>query len=194
MRKITKIVLHHSLTSQSLDFFKTLSSFENTHKERLGKKYGQPVSDTNYPNIAYHYVISTDGLSAKTRNLEDVGYHASNISVNKESIGICLQGNLDYETPTEAQYTTLRGLIKMLRGKHGDLTLHEHKEYAKKTCPGKLFDINKLNTMTPLLTQAIRMSKIAAKNQYDIAELEKHDGAKVEAKNTADGCRHLLGE
>lgn len=144
MRTIDKIVIHHAAVTYDLDPIKTLASFEKTHKERLGS-LGQPVSDLPYGNVAYHYVIAKYGNITACRAIKDIGYHASNWEVNKESIGICLMGDFDKETPTNVQYGQLRYLINTIK-KEYNVTVHLHKEYdKKKTCPGKHFDINQLS-------------------------------------------------
>jgi len=139
-RKINKIVIHNSVTPRDFDFEKTLISFNNNHKKRLTKKYGQPLSSGKYKNIAYHFVISWNGEITQTRDLNLVWYHASNIAVNNESIWICLVWKFDEETPSLEQYKAIRQLLKDLK-KQYNFTIHAHREFANKTCPWKNCDM-----------------------------------------------------
>ncbi|MCT4616812.1 MAG: peptidoglycan recognition protein family protein [Candidatus Gracilibacteria bacterium] len=142
MRKIKNIVIHHSVTPRELNIETALNSFDNTHKIRLTDKYKQTNSGTKYENIAYHYVIGENGEVVNTRLDEKVGYHASNLSINNESLGICLCGNFDKQTPSIEQYKALRNLIKSLQEKYGKLNIYPHNKFANKTCPGKYFDMS----------------------------------------------------
>lgn len=133
-RFFDKIVIHHSAVDQP-DINKLISSMERRHKDVIG----QPA-DKNGSHCSYHYTIWVDGKIVKTRDLDSVGRHASNLSVNKTSIGICLSGNLDLHPPTKAQYNSLNKLIQ----KFSALNIHYHHEFANKTCPGRMFDKSKI--------------------------------------------------
>lgn len=138
MRLLNKICIHHSLVDQP-DIDKALKSFSDNHKERLHRT---PNGFGNH--ISYHFVIGIYWEIRATRPINEVGYHASNLSVNKESIGICFSGNFDKHQPTPKQYDTGVQLIKELKEKYWDLSVHWHKEFANKSCPGNLFDMKKL--------------------------------------------------
>lgn len=142
MRKISRIIIHHSVTPRDQELSKSLSSFNRTHKARLHPE----VNSLGY-HIAYHIVIAWDGSYEQTRSLDDVWYHASNLKVNNESVGICLTGNFDIETPSYKQIETLIDLIDMIQSEHEWVTVHWHNEYASKSCPGKNLDLNKLKEM-----------------------------------------------
>lgn len=144
MRKVNKIVLHHSATTNQSDFEKLLKSFDNNHKKRLTEKYNQEKSWTKYENIAYHYVISKNWEIKETRKSERVWFHASNLRVNNESIGICFVWNFDLECPTQRQYESWKKIIETLRKKFWHLTIHKHSEFTNKTCPWKNFKTSKL--------------------------------------------------
>ena len=144
MRKINKIVLHHSATTSQNNFEKLLKSFDNNHKKRLTEKYNQEKSWTKYENIAYHYVISKNWEITETRKSEKVWFHASNLRVNNESIGICFVWNFDLKSPTQKQYEAWKKIIETLRKKFWHLTIHKHSEFANKTCPWKNFKTSKL--------------------------------------------------
>jgi len=136
-RRINKVVVHHSAVDQP-DMDKLLQSIQRTHKEKLK----QPA-DKNWSHIAYHYIIWVDWDIRRTRDLDSVWRHASNLAVNKESIGICLSWNFDKHKPTREQYESLFILLSKLERKF-NFTIHGHNEYADKTCPGNLFDMDKI--------------------------------------------------
>ena len=143
MRKITNIVIHHSVTPRDLQLEQQISSFDRTHKARL-----HPVANKYGLHIAYHYVISGDGNYKKTRGLDEIGYHAGNWAVNKKSIGICLCGNFDIEKPSEEQIATLNKILIELcesyKLKEKDIIFHRD-VVSYKTCPGLNFTRDYIN-------------------------------------------------
>jgi len=138
-RKINKIIVHHSAVDQ-LDMNKSIKSFNRTHK----KAFNNPWWYTWSEYIQYHYLISWDWEIKKVRPLEKMAYHASNWKVNETSIWICLCGDLDKKQPTQAQFESLIGLIKELRTWFNKLDIEPHNKYAKKSCPWRNFDMNRL--------------------------------------------------
>ena len=125
MRQLDKIILHCSATreGQHID----VDTIRNWHLKR------------GWSDIGYHYVIYLDGSVHEGRPIEKVGAHTS--GQNTGSIGICYIGGVekDGKTPkdtiNELQDTAMVNLIKALREKYGDMTLHGHNEFAAKACP-----------------------------------------------------------
>lgn len=138
-RKINKIVIHHSVSPRDQDLNKSVASFDRNHAQRL-----HTTKNGFGYHIAYHFVIWPKWEYVETRPISEVWYHGSDYKVNKESVGICLTGNFDVENPTNAQYVTLRRLIEWLEKEYGPLTIHGHNEFARKSCPGRLFDMRKV--------------------------------------------------
>jgi len=137
MREINRIVVHHSATKQP-NIYKCVTSFNRSHKLRL-----HPNPNWYWYHIAYHYLIGYDWKIIKTRPLKEVGYHASNLKVNKTSIWICLTWNFDKEIPTDAQYKALIELILELKTWF-NITIHWHNEFSNKTCPWTNFNMDYL--------------------------------------------------
>jgi len=137
-RTINKAIIHHSVSSRDQTLAKSIKSFNANHKKRL-----HPNKNSLGLHISYHYVIAWDGSYQQTRWINEVGYHASNLKINKESIGICFTGNFDNEKPTEAQY---KSAIKIL-SKYPKVSIHWHNEYATKSCPWRNLDLNRLKEM-----------------------------------------------
>lgn len=126
MRKITKIIVHCSATPEGKDV-KT-ETIRDWH-----------VSGNHWKDIGYHYVIELDGSIHKGRDESAVGAHCSGQNAN--SIGVCYVGGVakDGKTPkdtrTEAQKQSLIELLKRLKEKYPNATIHGHREFAAKACP-----------------------------------------------------------
>ena len=168
MRKIKSIVIHHSATPRDQDVIKSAESFNNSHKKRLHEKYGQPVSTGMYPHVAYHYLVGADGKVLGARDENVVGYHAGNLQVNKESIGICVIGDFTKEKPTSDQINSLQLLVDILQKEHGNLTIHEHREVREKgtICPA--FDFKKSIKLT--LPQVLEKERSLEEKYYEYAK------------------------
>ena len=130
MRKINKIIVHCSATPEGRDV-KT-ETIKDWH-----------VNSNHWKDIGYHYVIELDGSIHKGRDESVVGSRCS--GQNSNSIGICYVGGVakDGKTPkdtrTDAQKDALIKLLKELRAKYPNATIHGHREFAAKACPS--FDV-----------------------------------------------------
>lgn len=126
MRKINKIIIHCSATPEGRDV-KT-ETIRDWH-----------VNGNHWKDIGYHYVIELDGSVHKGRDESVVGAHCSGQNAN--SIGVCYVGGIakDGKTPkdtrTEAQKQSLLELLKSLKVKYPNATIHGHREFAAKACP-----------------------------------------------------------
>lgn len=130
-RLISEIVVHHSITPRDQTLAKSIASFDYNHSVRL-----HPEKNKLGYHVAYHYVIGGKGDWKQTRAEDEIGFHASNLTVNKRSIGICLVGNFDVESPSPSQLWALRDIIKAIKGRHFIKEVSGHRKYAKKSCPG----------------------------------------------------------
>ena len=125
MRKINKIIVHCSATPEGKDF--TTADIDRWHRQR------------GWRCIGYHYVIELDGSIHKGRDESVIGAHCS--GQNTDSIGICYVGGVakDGKTPkdtrTDAQKHSLLELLKELKTKYPNATIHGHREFAAKACP-----------------------------------------------------------
>ena len=126
MRKINKIIVHCSATPEGRDV-KT-ETIKDWH-----------VNGNHWKDIGYHYVIELDGSIHKGRDESLIGAHCS--GQNEDSIGICYVGGVakDGKTPkdtrTDAQKHSLLELLKELKAKYPNATIHGHREFAAKACP-----------------------------------------------------------
>lgn len=125
MRKINKIIVHCSATPEGKDF--TAADIDRWHRQR------------GWRCIGYHYVIELDGSIHKGRDESVIGAHCSGQNAN--SIGVCYVGGVakDGKTPkdtrTDAQKHSLLELLKELKAKYPNATIHGHREFAAKACP-----------------------------------------------------------
>jgi len=125
MRTITKIIIHCTATPEGRPV--TVKEVDTWHRQR------------GFQKIGYHFLIGLNGEIGKGREIEEIGAHCEGQNAN--SIGICYVGGLakDGKTPkdtrTEAQKTSLLSLIKELKQKYPQATVHGHCEFANKACP-----------------------------------------------------------
>lgn len=124
MRRIGEIILHCSATKEGQRF--TIQDIDAWHKQR------------GFNGVGYHYVILLDGTVETGRPETEVGAHT--LGHNKNSIGICYIGGLDAsakpkDTRTDAQREALIKLVKELKAKYPEATIHGHNEFANKACP-----------------------------------------------------------
>ena len=125
MRKITEIIIHCSATIEGKDC--TVADIDRWHRARGFRKIG------------YHYVIYRDGSIHAGRPISETGAHC--VGHNAHSIGICYIGGLakDGRTPkdtrTPEQREAMRSLIKQLKQKFPEASIHGHREFAPKACP-----------------------------------------------------------
>lgn len=129
-----KIILHCSATEDGAvaDF----DAIRRYHKEKMG-----------WSDIAYHYVIErVDGeykvIVGRPRSV--AGAHCKNH--NRDSIGICLVGNFDFEAPPDEQWRAALVLAEWLCLTYDipPSRVYGHREFTSlKTCPGSQFNLGK---------------------------------------------------
>lgn len=127
MRKINKIIIHCADTPTGKYF--DIKDIDSWHKERGFNSDGQ-----HSMYCGYHYVIRIDGIVERGRGLNEIGAHCAGL--NSNSIGICLIG---VDSFTSEQWNSLRNLLKDLKTSYPAVTIHGHREFSTKLCPG--FDV-----------------------------------------------------
>jgi len=133
------IILHHSLTKDG----QTVSwpAIRKYHVNQLG-----------WRDVGYHFGIEFIGNMHEAerqyeilmgRMLNDTGAHCK--GMNSKSIGICFLGNYDVEEPPYNQWwkgvKLVRSLMEVFRIP-AEL-VKGHCDFSPKSCPGKLFDMDK---------------------------------------------------
>ena len=125
MRPIKEIIIHCSATPEGKDF--TVEDITRWHKER------------GFQTIGYHFVIYRDGSVHEGRPLSQAGAHCSNHNV--QSIGVCYiggtapDGKTPLDTRTDAQRVSLLHLLRDLRKRFPEASIHSHSDFAAKACP-----------------------------------------------------------
>ena len=120
MRKINKIIIHHSASLMKTTTFEDVKRW---HLER------------GFSDIGYHWVIDRNGELWKGRPESKIGAHCK--GHNRDSIGICVIGNFEIEEPTIAQRYTLKYIIYYLDSRYKVPSDFKHSELAKTKCPGR---------------------------------------------------------
>ena len=117
------IIIHHG--AGQLNF----EQVNEYHKNKWGFR-----SSLGY-YIGYQYFISYSGRVYQGRADNEEGAHT--IGYNKQSIGICLQGNMDIEEPTLAQLTALEKLVKEKKVRYNIKVINGHRDFSSTSCPGR---------------------------------------------------------
>ena len=124
MAGIKQIVIHHSADNG------TVESIASYHISK------------GWPGIGYTYVIYKDGTIYHVNDLDEACYNVA--EQNSKSLGICLIGNYEKETPPDIQVASLKWLVKTLRAVVNNVEVVGHRDRVNTSCPGKnLYDIVK---------------------------------------------------
>ena len=166
MRQINEIIIHCAATREGRDF--TVEDITRWHKAR------------GFATIGYHYVIYRNGSIHEGRPLEQIGAHC--VGHNKHSIGICYIGGCasDGKTPkdtrTPEQKEALLALLRRLKARFPNATIHGHRDFAAKACPS--FDAFReyrqlalaiLLVFSSLLFSSCRSTKRVVKEKAEVA-------------------------
>ncbi len=145
-RRWDGIIIHHSATD-----FGDAMTFDVSHKQR------------GWDELGYHFVIDNGNNSnGNPDGLIEIGSrwlkqkHGAHCRVrldddnywNEHYIGICLVGNFEKHSPTEAQYKALQNLVYFLKNRYNITSskIIGHSDADKGTvCPGRLFNWKKAN-------------------------------------------------
>ena len=166
MRQINEIIIHCAATREGRDF--TVEDITRWHKAR------------GFATIGYHYVIYRDGSIHEGRPLEQIGAHC--VGHNKHSIGICYIGGCtsDGKTPkdtrTPEQKEALFALLRHLKARFPNATIHGHREFAAKACPSydafreyRQLALAILLVFSSLLFSSCRSTKRVVKEKAEVA-------------------------
>ena len=149
MRDIKYIIIHHSATSPPNDIDTAKNIIKRQMEDYNAGKIISPYTNT------YHYMITANGEVVPWICECSVSGHCGNDDINKISIGICLLGNFQKETPTENQYKTLLKKLKELYNKYRFKDILGHRDIIETECPG-----NNLYNLIPNIRKEVFMSPI----------------------------------
>ena len=166
MRSINEIIVHCAATREGRDF--TVEDITRWHKAR------------GFATIGYHYVIYRDGSIHEGRPLEQIGAHC--VGHNKHSIGICYIGGCasDGKTPkdtrTSEQKEALLSLLRRLKARFPNATIHGHRDFAAKACPSydafreyRQLALAIMLVFSSLLLSSCRSTKRVVKEKAEVA-------------------------
>ena len=133
-----KILIHCSDVSYKTipDQFKSVNAYHRDER-------GFPVSSLGI-YVGYHRFI-TGGKNYKCREDSDEGAHCNQlldgVSLNFQSLGVCIGFDGDVEYPSADEYALLRKQVHDWQDRYNiaDSNVEFHRTYTPwKTCPGKL--------------------------------------------------------
>ena len=159
------IVIHHSFSSdgqtRNWDSIRAYHmSFRYQGNTITEQQYAQYLADgktagLEKPWADVSYQFGVENINGKLevltgRAIGEIGAHA--IGFNDKSIGICLIGNYDLDSPSEDRLFTVASLCRQMQLEFGiprDQVLGHRETFVKrgvpveKTCPGSQFDLVK---------------------------------------------------
>ena len=130
-RTIKELIVHCSATPEGKDY--SVDTIRQWHLQR------------GFSDIGYHYVIYRDGSIHIGRDESIIGAHCTGHNTN--SIGVCYIGGCasDGKTPKDTRTTeqkqSLVKLLKELKTKYPQASIHGHRDFSSKACPS--FDATK---------------------------------------------------
>lgn len=101
---IKYVIVHHdaSLAGDSYNAEHLYAQEANYH---ISKGWG---------HLGYSFRIARDGVVYQTVPYDEIGVHAGNYAYFKNSLGVCLDGDLSRQKPSVAQLNALQSLMDQL--------------------------------------------------------------------------------
>lgn len=139
LREWKYIVLHHTASNSG-----DVESIHESHLKNKDKN-GKP-----WLGIGYHFVIGNgsgmgDGEIEPTFRWKQQmqGAHAGVADYNQHGIGIVLVGNFEDESPSQAQLTSIKRLVRVLSREYdiGTSQIIGHGDVKPTECPGNHFPL-----------------------------------------------------
>lgn len=135
LNKVDVLVVHHDAVPIPARY-NTMERIKNEAKVHIAR---------GWKHFSYHYCIDNIGGVYLCVPEDEINYHAGNLSVNKNSLSVVLQGNMEIQSPTKAQEKALEVLCAYLFTKRPDIpklvksSLKMHYEVRKggTACPGR---------------------------------------------------------
>lgn len=132
-KKMDTVVIHHS-ASMRPNAYNSL---------KLYKKFAQLHINKGFGHISYHYIIDNIGDVYQCLPENEVAYHCGNLTINRKSLAIMFDGNMEVQQPTPQQIKAYKELMIWLTTKRPDLPLilkrsvKGHKQIKSTACPGR---------------------------------------------------------
>jgi N-acetyl-anhydromuramyl-L-alanine amidase AmpD len=135
LKKIDTLVVHHEAAFRPKTY-NTMERIVGFALYHIRKGFG---------HYAYHYTIDNVGDIYRTVPENEVSYHAGNLAVNKRSLAVVMQGNMEVQAITPAQEKSLTDLCNYLFNQRPDMPLllkkglkmHKEVRLGATACPGR---------------------------------------------------------
>lgn len=127
------VVVHHDAVDMPARY-NSLSRLQQEARTHIAKLYG---------HISYHYSIDNIGDIYQCLPETEVAYHCGNLAINRNSLAIKFDGNMEFQKPTPAQLKSYKELMIWLTTKRPDLpkivksSIKGHRQIKPTACPGK---------------------------------------------------------
>lgn len=149
--KPTQIIYHHSASSN-----KSPESIHEYHKSN------------GWSGIGYQYYIGKDGIIYNGRPENAEGAHTK--GQNKNSIGICLEGNFEDEEMTMEQIQSLYEISIYITLKYDIYKIIGHGDIGQTLCPGKNFHVEKMRDRVINGIKNYNVGRNKLKSNYNILQ------------------------
>jgi hypothetical protein len=117
------VVVHHSVVYEG-DDLSTMLAVQTLHREQ-----------NNWADVGYHYLIGKSGAVYEGRDIRARGAHVA--GYNTGTIGVCLLGNFEEDTPPPVQIAAAHTLIGWLATTFALTHIDGHRAFNDWTqCPG----------------------------------------------------------
>lgn len=146
------VIIHHTVGW-------TLASINKSHKLRFydNQKNKQPIwkvnwKITDFPYIAYHYIVTRNWDIYQNRWHDQIWYHASNWYVNNRSIAISFDWNYENQELTVVQKEALQKILNKIKNEYKkEIKVYGHRDVWNDytACPWKnIYKLmNEINNM-----------------------------------------------
>ncbi|OPX87006.1 MAG: N-acetylmuramoyl-L-alanine amidase [Pelotomaculum sp. PtaB.Bin104] len=122
------IILHHAAVSAA--------SPQDIHRMHL---------NNGWTGIGYHFYVAKDGTVYRGRPLNSAGAQCQ--GYNDRSIGICAEGNYQYEIMPEAQKVAIAELLRYVTGLYPQAQVVGHRDLNATACPGTNYPFDEIVTL-----------------------------------------------
>jgi hypothetical protein len=154
---ISQVVVHHSARAEGL----SLSTLSAMHLLRLyvpvyqsksnpvlnSKGEHQPIYSGHFNEAGeqvfygYHWKVNQNGEAIRLLDDSALAWHAGDWEVNKRSVAICIDDDLEHKSPTQ---DSLNSVADIIRNNYSFMpvnndTLIGHSEVSSSACPGDQF-------------------------------------------------------
>jgi len=125
--KWERITIHHSASGDV-----SVDTIRQWHLKR------------GFVDIGYAWIVRQNGDLEYGRPMNRRGAHVK--YKNYRNLGICVTGHFERYSPSEAQYSSLKTLLKFLCFAFNipESNIYLHKDLANTVCPGKFFDRDRI--------------------------------------------------